>query len=332
MKRNPHGFTLVELLVVIAIIGILVALLLPAVQAAREAARRTQCINNLRQLGLAMHNHESAMKYFPMGEVLIRPTDPTKAWTSLGHSAHARMLPYAEDPALHDLINFQFAWNKAENEQARNTRVAMFLCPSDSDANLRADAGAPNSYHASQGSGVLWSAFPLPADDANFGLQPPQNGVILRNIKVGAKNIVDGLSHTAAFSERNMGDGDQTTSTPESDTYRTGTWPDTADAALQDCLSVDVNDISRQGVSDVGNPWIRAYHSTTMYFHNNTPNGRSCMYPPGRIMTTATSRHPGGVNLMLADGSARFASDSVDRLMWQALGSRNGDETVRGDL
>ncbi len=79
-------------------------------------------------------------------------------------------------------------------------------------------------------------------------------------------------------------------------------------------------------MSDVGNPWIRAYHSTTMYFHNNTPNGRSCMYPPGRIMTTATSRHSGGVNLMLADGSARFVSDDVERRTWMALGSRNGEE------
>ena len=215
-----------------------------------------------------------------MGESLIRdPADMTK-WKSLGLSAHARILPYAEDTSLHDLINFDFAWDKPENELARNTRVPMFLCPSDSDANLNVAIGAPNSYHASQGNGILWSAFPLPTTDANYGLQPPQNGVILRNIKVGAKDVIDGLSHTAAFSERIMGDGDNTrTSTPESDTYKPGDWPTTADEALQSCLSVDVNDLGKQGVSNVGNPWIQAYHSTTMYFHNNTPNGRSCMYP-----------------------------------------------------
>jgi len=332
MKHQSHGFTLVELLVVIAIIGILVALLLPAVQAAREAARRTQCMNNLRQMGLAMHGFESARRQFPMGEILIQnPADPTK-WNSLGLSVHARLLPYAEDAALHDLIRFDYSWKSAENEQARNTRVPMFLCPSDSDDNLDPEVGAPNSYHANQGNGILWSAFPLPPDNANYGRQPPQNGVVLRNIRVRPKDVIDGLSHTAAFSERIMGDGDSGISSPESDTYRPGDWPADADEALQSCLMMDVNDLSKQGVSDVGNPWIRAYHSTTMYFHNNTPNGRSCMYPPGLIMTTATSRHPGGVNLMLSDGSARFVSDNVDRVTWEAIGSRNGEEIIGGEL
>jgi len=81
-------------------------------------------------------------------------------------------------------------------------------------------------------------------------------------------------------------------------------------------------------LSDIGMPWIRAYHSTTMYFHGSTPNGRSCAFPPGRIMTTASSRHPGGVNLLMSDGSSRFVSDDISVLTWRALGSRNGDEVI----
>jgi prepilin-type N-terminal cleavage/methylation domain-containing protein/prepilin-type processing-associated H-X9-DG protein len=332
MKRSRDGFTLVELLVVIAIIGILVALLLPAIQAAREAARRTQCTNNLRQMGLAMHNFESAQKKFPPAEICLPdPANPGKT-ISLGFSCHARMLPYVEDKNLQDLINFKVAYNDPLNNIPRNTRVPMFLCPSDSDVNLNATVGAATSYHANQGTGILWSNYPLPTSDANYGLQPPPNGVMIRNIKVSPKDITDGLSNTAAMSERIMGDGSNTISTPESDTYQPGNWPTTADEALQSCLSVDVNDLSKQGQSDVGNPWIRCYHSTTTYFHNNTPNGRSCMYPPGRIMTTASSRHPGGVNLALCDGSVRFVSDSISRATWQALGSRNGDEVIPAEL
>ena len=145
---------------------------------------------------------------------------------------------------------------------------------------------------------------------------------------VKVARITDGLSHTAAFSERIIGDGNQLESTEASDTFAPGTTYPGVENAYQDCLKVNVNDLAKQGNSDIGFPWIRAYHSTTIYYHNNTPNGRSCMYPPGQIMTTASSRHTGGVNLMLCDGSARFVSNSISRLTWQALGSRNGDEII----
>ncbi len=131
-KRN--GFTLVELLVVIAIIGILVGLLLPAVQAAREAARRMHCSNNLKQIGLAMHNYESAFKRFPSGN-LAGPS------FSVGLSAHARLLPYMEQTSMYNMVDFNVAYNHANNNAARMQNVATYICPSDNFSLLPAALG-----------------------------------------------------------------------------------------------------------------------------------------------------------------------------------------------
>lgn len=326
MKRGPRGFTLVELLVVIAIIGILIALLLPAIQAAREAARRANCISNLRQFGLAMHNFEGARKHFPQGDITLG--------ASSGLSVHARLLAYMEESSLHGLVNTNVGYDDDLNKDARMTRVALFLCPSDSSDSLVADvavktSGAPTNYHVNQGSGILWSVWPAVAPNDT---QPQPNGVMIRNFKIRPKDVTDGLSHTAAFAERNLGDGSNSVSTPENDSYLPGTYPNNADEALQQCNAMDVTDLSKQGLSDVGMPWIRAYHSTTMYFHGSTPNGRSCMFPPGRIMTTASSRHQGGVNLLMSDGSSRFVRDDIGVNIWRALGTRNGDEVISESL
>ena len=327
--RRPAGaFTLVELLVVIAIVGILVALLLPAIQAAREAARRTQCINNLRQMGLAMLNYESTYQVFPPSDVLV-PNPATGLLTSsLGLSVHARLLPFVEEPTLRRLVNFSAAYNHSSNDVARLARVAMFVCPSDGGENALATPalGAPTNYHANQGSGVVWS-IPSGPSDPNYALGPP-NGVLIRGGGVKAANVIDGLSHTAAFAERIIGDGDNGVATEESDTFSPGSRHPGVERAWLDCVALDITDLSKQGVSNVGFPWIRSYHSTTIYYHNNTPNGRSCMYPPGQIMTTAGSRHAGGVNLMMCDGSAHFVADEISRPTWQALGSRNGEEVI----
>jgi prepilin-type N-terminal cleavage/methylation domain-containing protein/prepilin-type processing-associated H-X9-DG protein len=322
MQRESRGFTLVELLVVIAIVGILVALLLPAIQAAREAARRSNCVSNLRQFGLAMHNFESTYKHFPQGDI-------TKS-SSAGLSVHARLLNYMEETDLQDLVDTTVGYDDPKNGQARMTRIELFLCPSDSSEHLVADitkpaTGAPTNYHVNQGSGILWSVWPAAAPNDT---QPQPNGVMIRNFKISPAEVTDGLSHTAAFAERNLGDGSNFTSTEESDTFAPGTYPNNADEAFDMCQALNIADLSKQALSDIGMPWIRAYHSTTMYFHGSTPNGRSCAYPPGRIMTTASSRHPGGVNLLLCDGSSRFISNDINILIWRALGSRNGEEVI----
>ena len=140
---NRRGFTLIELLVVIAIIAVLIALLLPAVQAAREAARRAQCVNNLKQIGLGLHNYHSSNDVFPMGQSLQQGS----TWNST--SAQAGMLSYMEQTAVFNSINFSLVSTDGENTTAWNTRINSFLCPSDGSAGSTSNY---NSYKASQGT------------------------------------------------------------------------------------------------------------------------------------------------------------------------------------
>lgn len=320
-RRAVGGFTLVELLVVIAIIGILVGLLLPAVQAAREAARRMQCGNNIRQIGLAMHNYESAWKKFPPGNLV--------GVTFTGISVHARLLPYMEQANSYTLVNFNFGYDAPQNAAARNQQISTFLCPSDQQGDLPALLGGKNNYYANVGTGILAGSKPSDPSDPNFS-QPAPNGVFFRESRIAPRDITDGLTYTAAFSEKLLGDGSNGVASVRSDTFRPGTFPATADAALADCNAINPLDISKQGFSNVGAPWLWAYHSTTMYYHVAPPNGRSCMYPPGRIMTTAGSRHPGGVQMLLCDGSVQFASENLDLAIWRGLGTRAGSEVISG--
>lgn len=309
MSRRPSGFTLVELLVVIAIIGILVALLLPAVQAAREAARRMQCGNNLKQMGLALHNYHDVYKSIPIGAI---------DGTSVAVSAHARLLPFIEQTNLYDLVDFSVPHNHVNNTAARNTEVSTFRCPSD-PSRLPSAIGGKNNYYWNAGSGIVMYA-------SGTAGQPPANGIVWLNEAYRFSDIIDGLSNTAAFAEKMTGDGSNGISSPRTDTFQPGTYPNSPDEALQQCNAMDVTDLSKQGYSNVGGPWLQQYHSTNQYAHVLPPNGRSCMFPPGRIATTANSQHPGGVQITLCDGSVRFVATTVALPAWRAIGSRNGGE------
>ena len=319
-SRHRQAFTLVELLVVIAIIGILVGLLLPAVQQAREAARRMQCSNNLKQLGLAMHNYESSYKRFPPGNMV-------GSSFSVGLSVHSRLLPFLEQSNVYQLVDFNYAYNHVNNNPARLQNISTYLCPSDDFSKLAVTLGGPNSYYANSGTNILAGSPPTLASDPNFGM-PECNGIYYRDSRVRPGDIVDGLSNTVAFSEKIAGDGNNGISTPNSDTFQPGTYPANADEAMRDCLAVNVTDLGKQGYSNVGAPWIQAYHSTTLYYHVLPPNTRSCMFPPGRIATTAGSRHSGGVSSVLCDGSVRFIAGSIEIGTWRAIGTRNNAEVV----
>jgi prepilin-type N-terminal cleavage/methylation domain-containing protein/prepilin-type processing-associated H-X9-DG protein len=318
MNRLRRGFTLIELLVVIAIIAVLIALLLPAVQQAREAARRTQCRNNLKQLGLAMHNYLDAHTRLPL--CLNATNKPI--------SVHAYMLPFLDQSPLYGLIDFNVNWSSANNAAARATPVPGFLCPSEPSVALPA-GWAGTTYRANQGSNILYGQPSTNPANGNF-VMPAPNGVFVSGMSLRIVDVTDGTSTTAAFSEHPFADFNNAQVNPY-DTFRPGTYPSTPDEAYQMCRDMDTSNLALQGVSDVGAPWLQSYHSTTQYFHVSPPNGRSCMYPPGRIATSAASRHTGGVHVGMCDGAVKFVSENIDLGLWRAVGSRNGGEVV-GDF
>jgi prepilin-type N-terminal cleavage/methylation domain-containing protein len=317
--NSRHGFTLVELLVVIAIIGILVGLLLPAVQAAREAARRMQCSNNLKQLGLAMLNYESSTKRFPAGRS-----------PGASHSALAAVLPFMEQNSVYNLIDFANPSTHVNNTNARGAVISTFLCPSDPVTIIPVAGWAGTNYRSNQGSGIANGPPSTIAGDPNFGFPAP-NGPMVPGIFRTIGEISDGLSNTAAFSEHGKGDFSNAISSM-TDTFRPGTFPANADEAFQQCNAINVRDLALQGNSNVGAPWLAGGHTTSNYFHAFPPNSRSCMFPPQRISTTAKSYHTGGVQVGRCDGSVGFVAQNIDLVVWRAFGSCNGGEVQGGAI
>ena len=313
--RPARGFTLVELLVVIAIIGTLVGLLLPAVQSAREAARRSQCGNNVRQLAVALQNHHSAKGFFPAGR------------DALGISGQTFLLPFVEESNTWQRVDPKKTWNDPAQAAVAAIRVPTFVCPTDPATFFPQGVYGQINYRFNQGSGILWGNPPASTSDSNFGMPAP-NGPFFLDSRTRMRDILDGTSNTAAISEHDVGDFNNGLSTPRTDTFWPQTYPASADEAVAQCNAIDPANLSFQRFSNIGGPWLYGYHSTSLYFHTNVPNGRSCMFPPGRIMTTAQSSHVGGTMVGMCDGSAKFVADGVDIAVWRGVGSMAGGEIV----
>lgn len=311
MRLRRLGFTLVELLVVIAIIGILVGLLLPAVQAAREAARRMQCTNNLKQIGLAVHNYESTVKRLPAGSFAVNDATP-----------HTVLLPYLEGSNAFALFNFSVSLNGSTlNSAAIRQTIPFYVCPS-AKARTGFTWAGHGDYMQNMGANASYSN---------------RTGPFYRASAVKFADVTDGLSNTAFFSEIRRGpyaSGSSTGVVPRTDSeyysvatnIADGSWNAT-NQATYDVAACDAPATSAWLYR--GLQYYRGLTVATFYNHTLTPNSRfrDCSGTANGHLA-ARSYHTGGVNVVRGDGSVTFVSDSIDAASWRAFGTISGGETV----
>jgi prepilin-type N-terminal cleavage/methylation domain-containing protein/prepilin-type processing-associated H-X9-DG protein len=343
--RYCRGFTLIELLVVIAIIAVLIALLLPAVQSAREAARRAQCINNLKQIGLAMHNYHGTFGSFPPGSSLQPYDNQNDTWAWNDWSAHALLLGYMEQTPVYNAVNFSVppvAWGgPGDATQAGTTalltRINSFLCPSDG----KAGKNYINNYYGSMGTSI------------GYTTQSRSSGLFAMVTGHGIQDVTDGTANTVAFSERMVGDPDR------DHHYRGNGMVNVPGGSLWESIDVqqDFNGIMttfqacnvayqvttpNSAYPSGGQYWAWGCPGMTLFNVVVPPN--STQYPWGSCrqgcagcgtdnshITSASSYHPGGCNILLADGSARFVKSTIDIRAWWGLGTIAGGEIVSSD-
>jgi len=327
-----RGFTTVELLVVISVIGGLMALLLPAVQSARETARRIQCASNMRQLALAALNFQSAQGAFPPG----RQGDPRSAAT-WGHIVY--LLPFLDANVLFKKLDLTKPSTDPANAILPMAPLPFLRCPSDTDRlDDSADPQALPGWTKNNNRGNAGND--IGQLDVNGKEQ--NNGVFLTNRRVSVDQITDGQGATALYSEALLGDGDNDTISSPGDWLTIS--PATVNsagiyAALQ---TVTPGTGSGNQQSCAGATFIFGNYSDSRYNHIMPPNGPSGVVPGGLDLftainngaqaTTASSRHMNGVNVALADGSVRFVRNTIDLSTWQALGSVAGGEILSKDF
>jgi prepilin-type N-terminal cleavage/methylation domain-containing protein/prepilin-type processing-associated H-X9-DG protein len=359
-----RGFTLIELLVVIAIIAVLIGFLLPAVRGAREAARRSQCINNLRQLGLAIHNYLSANDCVP--PACLDAFDPTSkaylAQSTVGDlSAHVRLLGFLEQQSLFNAANFSVACVNSASGAAINatvciTRLNVFLCPSSSAPTYLATGNLPvanftaagNNYFASLGSTLEFNALETSGPpNGVFACYPAGSGR-----PVSLAGILDGTSDTIAFGEWRGGTGNQSTPTIPQDVVFLGSFPPgvqrntpqmnmpAGSGPFLQWLPMCAAAINTNRIANtvrLGELWSYGAVGSTMGHILLAPNpqypncltNKSGAQVPG--MCTLSSFHAGGANVALCDGSVRFLKSSTNLTTIWALGSRSQGEVISAD-
>jgi prepilin-type N-terminal cleavage/methylation domain-containing protein len=344
-SSRSRGFTLVELLVVIAIIGILVALLLPAVQAAREAGRRTQCLNNLKQLGLAIHNYHDTLKRLPFGKGAPYPA-PAVGYARW--SQHALLLPFMEQGTTYSAIDFNYApatpgmasptfptfMPAYQNAGGQNniiclTYIAGFICPSDG-ASVDPAWPGQNNYAGNQGTWLCDRSDNGNDPDATISPGEVSHGIFYFLSKCTLASVTDGLSNTAFFSEKLRGQG-----TPSRRDLFTMMNQDSLGATYSTCMATNVATATPL-TSKWGWSWVMGENCCAQYNHVATPNSPSCAgipFPNGKMtnmsmQVSANSNHSGGVSVMMGDGSIRFVTSTVDLNVWRAVGTRDGNEAV----
>ncbi|QDU87424.1 hypothetical protein Pla175_07840 [Pirellulimonas nuda] len=326
-RRPPGAFTLVELLVVIGIVGVLASLLLPAVQSTRESARRADCSNRLRQLGLAANNHISATGRLPSGSD-AKPPPPgfgVQEWTFFRWSALAHLAPYLENGAEYDALNLDLPLYRdlgggvtEENEAIVRTVIPQYLCPSDRQERV-SPAFGPTNYVASTGTG------------AGGGTPRKVDGLFGVNSDFKPSEITDGLSKTALFSESLLGERSDDSHNPQRE-YKF--------VLVLNTLNQGMCDFTTQwNLSEpLGFSWASGEFRCALYNHWRTPNSTEfdCVGAAigGSVATrytpygwrAARSVHAGGVNVGMADGSVRFVTDDIGTNPWRALSTRAGGE------
>lgn len=356
--RHRTGFTLIELLVVIAIIAVLVAMLLPAVQQAREAARRSQCKNNLKQLGLGLANYESSFGVFPMTNA--QNYQPNVQ----GFSPQARILPYMEQAGLQDQLDFtQPAFTGPFNNLVPNpqfaaafaTPLAVMLCPSDPAPKQVTGAGGAiygcNNYMVSYGSGT----------GANYDLRWQTDGIVYENSSARVRDVIDGASNTVFMSESVRSVGPDTTlpagTLPPFPYQMTMNGSSGVNSALQTVqgLAASGSPWSNGPSGVINNPDLSTVWPTMTTWRGSSSaaiRGRGCSWAHSGALSTLTngysppnsripdvvthftgffgprSWHVGGAHALLGDGTVRFLSDSTDVTLHRSLHSRNGNDIV----